>query len=55
MTSALDFKARVYCSLAQISRSEEFHFGGSSGGMLHINHAWEPHVNLDSFTVNAAC
>ena len=21
--------------------------------MLHVNHAWEPHVNLDSFTVNA--
>ena len=22
--------------------------------MLHVNHAWEPHVNLDSFTLNAA-
>ena len=22
--------------------------------MLHVNHAREPHVNLDSFTVNAA-
>ena len=21
----------------------------------HVNHAWEPHVNLDSLTVNAAC
>ena len=31
------------------SRSEEFHFGGSSR-LLHINHAWEPHVNEDCYT-----
>ena len=23
--------------------------------MLHVNHAREPHVNIDSFTLNAAC
>ena len=22
--------------------------------MLHVNRAWEPHINLDSFTLNAA-
>ena len=35
------------------SRSEEFHFGGLSR-LLYVNRAQEPHVNLDSFTVNAA-
>ena len=28
------------------SRSEEFHFGGSSR-LLHVNRALEPHVNED--------
>ena len=58
-TEKLWIKVILFLQNAQIdqriqkkSRSEEFHFGGLSR-LLHVNRAREPHVNLDSFTVNA--
>ena len=33
------FLKKIFISMCQIS--------GISNRMLHVNHAWEPHVNLD--------